>query len=83
MSERFTEHFVSRTERFTLGLDQRTGSYFLSTPVSGYVRAAEYEAHFRISADEYARFRSEPESAATFLEDCRLGRNADRLINGD
>jgi hypothetical protein len=80
MEARFIDDFVSREQRFSLGRDRVTGEYYLSTPVSGAVRAADYEAYFKIDAEEYALFRAEPQTAAQFLEDCRMGRQGARLI---
>ncbi|NMA97864.1 MAG: hypothetical protein GX970_07110 [Phyllobacteriaceae bacterium] len=77
---RFVDDFISREQRFSLGRDQETGCYYFSTPVSNAVRAAEYEAYFRIDVEEYARFRADPDQAAQFAEDCRMGRQAGRLI---
>ncbi|MFC3690855.1 hypothetical protein [Chenggangzhangella methanolivorans] len=77
---RFVDCWVSREWRFTLGLDRRTGGRFLSTPVSGAMSAAEFEAYFAISAEEYDRFRADPAAAGPLLELCRLGRADDRRI---
>jgi hypothetical protein len=75
MTDRFKDVFVSREHRFSLGIDQKTGGYYLSTPVSGFTAAAEWEAYFAIDADQYARFRADPSTADDFTEDCRMGRN--------
>ncbi|WP_240230393.1 hypothetical protein [Devosia lacusdianchii] len=79
--QRFIDDFVSREQRFSLGRDTRTGGLYLSTPVSGRRLAAEYEAYFTIDAGEYARFRADPALADGFVEDCRMGRQAARLIS--
>lgn len=81
MTQRFTDLFISRPHRFSLGKDQQTGALYLSTAISGAVRAVEYEAYFRISAEEFERFHAEPSRAKSFLEDCRQHRNGDRLID--
>jgi hypothetical protein len=75
MHDRFKDVFVSHEHRFSLGIDQETGGYYLSTPVSGINRAAEWEAYFSITAAQYARFRADPSTADDFTEDCRMGRN--------
>jgi hypothetical protein len=80
MTERFQDRFVSRDHRFSLGVDRRTGRYYLSTPISGINRAAEWEAYFAISEDQFHRFQADPASADGFTEDCRMGRNARLLI---
>ncbi|WP_375452807.1 hypothetical protein [uncultured Devosia sp.] len=74
------DDFVSREHRFTLGRDRRNGRPFLSTPVSGALLAVEYEAYFWIEEDQYQRFRADPEAAAQFTDDCRMGRHGARLI---
>lgn len=80
MTERFRDEFISREHRFSLGTDRETGGYYLSTPVSGFAAAAEWEAYFSISADQFARFRIDPSTADDFAEDCRMGRNRELLI---
>lgn len=79
-SERFIDTFVSREHRFSLGQDSDSSGYYLSTPVSGAMLSAEYEAYFTIDAADYARFRATPSAAEAFLEACRMGQNHDRLI---
>ena len=77
---RFIDSFVSREFRFSLGVEAATGRYFLSTPVSGRMLAAEYEAYFAIDGAEFERFRADPSSAEDFLERCRNHANEDRLV---
>ena len=78
MAHRFIDIVVFRAQRFSLGLEEETGAYFLSTPLSGFNRAAEYEAYFRISAAEFEHYRSDPDAAEDFLETCRNHGNEDR-----
>lgn len=80
-SQRFVDDFVDRERRFSLGVDRQTGGCFLSTPVSGRMHAAECEAHFSITAAEYARYRADPGAAEPFLELGRLGRATDRRLD--
>jgi hypothetical protein len=80
MIQRFKDDFVSREHRFSLGTDQETGGTYLSTPVSGFTAAAEWEAYFAITGDQFARFRADPSTADDFTEDCRMGRNRKFLI---
>jgi hypothetical protein len=82
MTERFEDQYVDRAHRFSLGVDRVTGEPYLSTPITkdGVHHLAEYEAHFRISADEFARFRADPSAADGFIEACRSNGHRDRLI---
>ena len=78
--QHFRDTFVSRTHRFSLGVDERTGRYYLSTPVSGFNHAVEWEAYFVIDEDQHARFRADPAAADPFTEQCRTGANRHLLI---
>ncbi|MPZ40471.1 MAG: hypothetical protein GEU95_20945 [Rhizobiales bacterium] len=71
---------VSREFRFSVGRETRSGRYFLSTPVSGWNRAIEYEVRFEIDAAEFDRFRADPASALEFVELCRNRGAQDRLF---
>jgi hypothetical protein len=78
--QRFRDTFVSRDHRFSLGVDERTGGYYLSTPVSGFNHAAEWEAYFAIDEEQHARFHVDPAAADPFTEQCRMGANRHLLI---
>ena len=54
--QRFEDGFVSREYSFSLGIDRRTRGHYLSTPVSGFNRAVEWEAYFAISDAQYEKF---------------------------
>ncbi|MBX3529801.1 MAG: hypothetical protein KF849_04285 [Rhizobiaceae bacterium] len=73
---RFVETHLFSAEIFALGTDSRTGGHYLSTLVSGRMAAAEYEAYFAISDDDYRRFIDNPKAARDFVERCRMGANA-------
>lgn len=75
---RFEDIVVYRTQQFSLGHDRVTGGYFLSTPVSGFMRSVSYEAYFRIDEREFEAFRADPDSAQQFLEECHNDRHAER-----
>lgn len=74
----FLDAFVSREHRFSLGLETWSGRLFLSTPVSGRMLAAEYEAYFEIDRETYERFCGDPAQAEAFVERCRMGEEAAR-----
>jgi hypothetical protein len=80
MTERFTDIIVHRSHRFSLGLDNQTGQYYLSTPISGFNRAVEFEAYYRVGPDEFERFRDDPAACEDFLEACRNHRIEERRI---
>lgn len=78
--ERFVDHHVFRTQRFSLGLDRLTMRRFISLPVSGFNRAVEYEARFAISDDEFSLFASDPDAAAELIEKLSLSPDDPRRI---
>jgi hypothetical protein len=59
-SRRFPDLLVNRRHRFPLGLDSESRHYFLSTPISGAMHAAEYEAYYSLGAAQFERFRADP-----------------------
>ncbi len=73
---RFRDLHVFREHVFSLGVEPATGRLYLSTPVSSSTRMIDYEAYFLIDRASWERFAADPASAAGFLEDCRMGRNA-------
>lgn len=80
MTGRFADIAVFRAHRFSLGRDTKTGALYLSTPVSGFNRAVEYEAYFSISAEAFECFRADPDAAAAFLEACRNHEHEGRRL---
>ena len=82
MRPRFTDLIVDRERQFSLGVDSRTGSHYLSTTITrdGHHHLADYEAYYRIEPEEFARFRDDPASAAEFVQTCRRNGHRDRLI---
>ena len=77
----FKDTFVSREYRFSLGINPETNGFYLSTPVSGFNRAAEWEAHFAITVAQYEMFHANPATAEDFTEQCRMGRCNHLLID--
>ncbi|KQZ82935.1 hypothetical protein ASD64_08350 [Mesorhizobium sp. Root157] len=77
---RFKDTFVGRDYRFSLGVEEGAGGYYLSTPVSGIDRAVEWEAYFAISEEQYAEFLADPAATGEFTEACRTGGNNHLLL---
>lgn len=83
MTHHFTDLFIDREHQFSLGVDQETGWHYLSTPITkdGAHHLAAYEAYYRIDAEEFARFRTDPASARDFVYACHRNGNRHRLID--
>lgn len=74
---KFTDEFVSREMRFSLGVEEDSGRLYLSIPVAN--RLVDYEEYYEIDRAAYERYRVDPASAGGFLERCRA-READELL---
>ncbi|MBB6181629.1 hypothetical protein [Pseudorhizobium flavum] len=83
MVSHFTDLFINREYQFSLGVDEETGLHYLSTLITrdGLHLLAQYEAYYRIEAEEFMRFRDNPASAKEFIDTCRRNGHRDRLIS--
>lgn len=71
------DEFFSREHRYSLGIDEDSGAYFASLPVSNGV--VDYEEYYHLSRAEYDQFLADPTKAVEFIEQCRL-RQHDNLL---
>lgn len=78
MNQFFIDEHVSREGRFALGLDTRSGYWYLSIPVANAM--VDYLEYYRLSAQEYDRFREDKAAALAFADACRARIYDDRLI---
>jgi hypothetical protein len=74
---RFNDTYVSRDERFSVGIDLVTGGGYVSIPVSNGL--VDYEEYYEIDPQTYARFLSDPAVASSFAAECRR-RERDELL---
>ena len=72
------DEFFSRTDRYSLGIDDDSGRRYLSIPVGSDL--VDYEEYFELSHREYAELLADPDSARAFAEECRRREQDDRLI---
>jgi hypothetical protein len=74
---KFSRIHVNREEMFSLGVEQTSGQFYVSFPVSsGFVDYAEYYA---IDAHTFERFHHDLASALEFVNRCRR-RELDELL---
>ena len=69
--------FVDREMRFSLGIEEESGRYFLAIPVSNTL--TDYDEYYVIDAAAFERYSSDPASAQDFLNRCR-NREVDDLL---
>lgn len=70
--------FISTEHRFSLGIEEASGRYYLSIPVSNAV--VDYEEYYAIGVDEFERFRDDLRAALEFAQRCRMRLMDSRLI---
>jgi hypothetical protein len=69
---------VNTVERFSLGIDQNSGQYYFSIPVSN--RLVDYEEYYEVTELEYQDLMSDGAFAIRFAADCRANRLDVRLM---
>ncbi len=77
MKNRFVDKFVSKENRYTLGVELETGRYYFSMPVFNHL--VEYDEYFEISEVEYDSLIENVDKAVSFKEQCSLRREDGRM----
>lgn len=75
---RFRDEFVSREERYALGIEEVSGRHYASIPVS--TGLVDYEECYGLSAEFYMRLIADRIAAKAFVEECRMRRHDDLLM---
>ena len=74
---KFKDLIVNRAERFSLGVEEESGRYFLSVPVRNDF--AEYEEYYELTPGQFERFQQDRAAAHAFASACR-DRENDALL---
>lgn len=75
---KFKDTFVSKADRYSLGVEVDSGMYYAAIPVSNQL--VDYAEYYELTADEYERLSSEPSRAIVFVESCRDRQQDRRLL---
>jgi hypothetical protein len=75
---KFRDIFVSRQDRFSLGLEERSGRRYVSIPVANQM--VDYEEYYEIDPVLFDRFLADPSLAAEFADRCRRRLEDARLF---
>ena len=75
---RFRDTFFSRDDRYSLGVEDATGQFYLSIPVSNGI--VDYEEFYELSHREYDQFLADGIAAARFADECRQHQRDEMLI---
>ncbi|HEX8587718.1 hypothetical protein [Pseudomonas sp.] len=73
----FSHTYVNREEMFSLGVEETSGQFYVSFPVSSGF--ADYEEYYAIDAHMSERFHHDLASALQFVNRCRR-RELDELL---
>ena len=74
---KFNDVVICREERFSIGVEESSGRFYLAIPVSN--RLVDYEEYYEINREAFARYQADPKAAIGFAERCR-NRDADEHL---
>jgi len=75
---KFKDVAVNRDERYALGIEEESGKYYVSIPVSNGM--VDYEEYYEIDKATFDQYRADLGSARDFVERCRRRQEDDKLI---
>lgn len=75
---KFRDVLVCREQRFSLGIEETTGTPYVSIPVGNGL--VDYEEYYAIEPETFERYRADPDAALPFVERCRRREEDERLI---
>ena len=75
---RFHDVAFDREERYAIGVEEESGRYYLSIPVTNGI--VDYEEVYEIDAASFERYRADLASALPFVERCRNRQEDEHLI---
>ena len=74
---RFKDVVICKQERFSIGVEESSGRFYVAIPVSNsYV---DYEEYYEIDPEAFERYRADPNTALDFVKRCR-NRDADEYL---
>ncbi|MBQ0746318.1 MAG: hypothetical protein KBT82_06615 [Marinobacter sp.] len=74
---KFIDIDFSRENRFSIGVEEETGKFFVSIPVRN--QRVDYEEYYEISREMFESFKVDMDSALPFVQKCR-DRELDYLL---
>jgi hypothetical protein len=75
---RFRDILVRKEERYSIGVEELTGRYYLSIPVANNL--VDYEEYYEINKEEFDAFNVSVVAAAEFVQQCRNRKQDNRLM---
>lgn len=75
---KFTDTYVNREEFFSLGIEEKSGRFYVSFPVSN--RLTDYEEYYAIDQQTFECFQNDVDAAVQFVNRCRRHELDELLI---
>lgn len=75
---KFVDCFLSRDDRYSIGIETASGRHYLSIPVSSGV--VDYEEYYEITPQQHHNFGNDHTQALRFAEACRRREHDNLLI---
>lgn len=78
-SMKFRDIYFSREDHFSVGMEEESGTYYVSIPVSNQL--VDYEEYYRIEKDVFEKHRDNPRDLKYIADEARERlRDKDLLI---
>lgn len=74
---KFNDVVVYKAERFSVGIEEESGRYYVSFPVRNDF--VEYEEYYEIDRTQFEQFQQDGAAALAFVSQCR-NREKDELL---
>ncbi len=75
---RFKDIYFSKDSYFSIGIEEESGEYYISIPVSN--RHADYEEYYRLDQKLFLKYKSNLEELAYYADLCRLRKKDEDLF---
>jgi hypothetical protein len=75
---KFKDIHIFKDARFSIGVEEQSGKYYLSIPVANSL--VDYEEFYEISSTEFEVFTTDAASAEKFVLQCRMRKQDNRLM---
>ena len=75
---KFEDAYFSREHRYSIGIESMLGRYYASIPVSNGI--VDYEEYYELTSDQYHEFLRDENAALEFVEDCRMRKHDNLLL---
>lgn len=75
---RFKHAYTSRENYYALGVEEESGTKYISIPLS--LPRVDYEEYYTLTDSQYADFMANPADAVNFADECRDGLHFQALF---